>query len=143
VRQTDFTPSKGNALQACVATVLGLELDDVPNFIAQEGDLYESLRNFLSTHGLGFMKINLNEDGTLPFAPGADSTLCLVAGQSPRGSHKHVVVAEIPSFALKPVPVFDPHPSNDFLQSFIWVGLFVALKPANLVKGSVNDRGDS
>ena len=34
VVQTDFSPAKGNALQACVATMLSLEtLDEVPNFI--------------------------------------------------------------------------------------------------------------
>ncbi len=33
VHQDDFTPSKGNALQACVASILGKSLDEVPNFV--------------------------------------------------------------------------------------------------------------
>ena len=142
VRQTDFTPSKGNALQACIASILGLDLEDVPNFIASEGDLYDALRSFLATKGLGFIKIPLDEEGCVPFAPGAANVRCVLAGQSPRGAHKHVVVAEIASSSTTPVPVFDPHPSEQFLSSFIWVGLFVILTPDDYTKKlSQDDRG--
>jgi hypothetical protein len=129
VYQTDFTPSKGNALQACIATILKLELEKVPNFIAQTEDIYDSLRKFLASYGLGFMKIML-EDGNLPFAPGGDRTICLLAGDSPRGSHRHVVVAELAQGSTKPAPIFDPHPSAHYLNSHTWVGLFVALVPS-------------
>ena len=143
VKQTDFTPNKGNALQACIATVLAVHLEDVPNFIAQDGDIYDFLRSFLATKGLGFMKITLNDEGCLPFAPGAATVGCLLAGQSPRGSHKHVVVAEIPPNSIKPVPVFDPHPSNDFLSTYIWVGLFVTLQPADFNKKIITRHVDA
>ena len=127
VFQTDFTASKGNALQACIATVLGLGLSDVPNFISEPGDLYDNLRSFLSKRGLGFMKIMLDDKGCLPFAPGGDRVTALLAGDSPRGAHRHVVVAEIPAGETKPIPIFDPHPSGDYLRSHLWVGLFVCL----------------
>ena len=52
------TPSRGNALQACVACALELELDKVPNFIADD-DPYASLRAFLKKFGLGFLKVRV------------------------------------------------------------------------------------
>jgi len=132
VAQTDFTPSKGNALQACVASILGLGLDEVPNFIAMPGDMYENLREFLATHGLGFMRLSLDNHGHLPFAPAAKKIHCLLAGDSPHGDHRHVVVAEVGPNDTKVTPVFDPHPSGQFLTSQTWVGLFIALDPANV-----------
>jgi hypothetical protein len=130
VYQTDFTASKGNALQACIATVLGLTLDEVPNFIAMPGDLYDNLREYLAKkHGLGFFKIMLDDEGRLPFAPGALEMICLVAGDSPRGSHRHVVVARVPPSSLTPEFVFDPHPSGDMIRSKSWAGLFVVSPP--------------
>ena len=128
IRQTDFTPSKGNALQACIATILEIELSEVPNFIL-EPDLYASLRGFLSQYGLGFLKVTLNESGELNFFPGEG--LCLLAGNSPRGPHRHVVIAKISSSSpLRPIPIFDPHPSDAFLSGIpLWAGFFIALDP--------------
>jgi hypothetical protein len=129
VRQTDFTPTKGNALQACIATILHVDLDSVPNFIALPGpDIYQHVREFLARHGLGFIKIMLDEQGQMPFYPG--DVKCLVAGQSPRGSHRHVVVAEFKQGKL--IHVFDPHPSDEFLSGVpLWVGLFVSMDPSS------------
>src|SRR5690349_13210188 len=79
VHQTDFTASKGNALQACIATVLGLTLEDIPNFMLLPGDMYVNVRCFLSNFDLGFMKIMLDANGRLPFAPGANKTIVLLA----------------------------------------------------------------
>mmetsp|Transcript_3032 Transcript_3032/g.6907 ORF Transcript_3032/g.6907 Transcript_3032/m.6907 type:complete len:134 (+) Transcript_3032:214-615(+) len=128
VLQTDFTASKGNALQACVASALELELGDVPNFIATD-DPYKSLRGFLGTKGLGFMKVGL-EEGVLPFAVCEEDTksVCIIAGPSPRGSHKHCVVAEACGTGLR--GIMDPHPDATMLGGPpVWAGFFVKLDP--------------
>ena len=41
--QTDTTPSHGNALQACVASLLGLEMEAVPNFVAAPEGYWEAM----------------------------------------------------------------------------------------------------
>ena len=45
--QDDFSAGSGNALQACVASVLELPMGDVPNFIAQPSYL-DALNAFLA-----------------------------------------------------------------------------------------------
>ena len=125
--QTELEPPHGNALQACVATVLGLELADVPNF-AREQDLYVALREFLATRGLGFVKISVDAaTSRVPFAPSAKQTLCLAAGSSPRGDHRHVVVAALDAHDTLPRFVFDPHPDGRMLRDVQWVGLFTSV----------------
>ena len=131
-KQTDFTPGKGNALQACIATALGLSLEQVPNFIDLPGDFYTHLRRFLAERGLGFMKIVLeeNEIFKMPFDPG--QAVCLIAGKSPRGSHKHICVGKIEDGV--PIMLFDPHPDDTFIEGNpVWIGMFVSLDPADFL----------
>ena len=52
--------------QACVASALNVDLDSVPNFIAQD-DVYGSLRAFLKPKGLGFLKVETKEVTTAFF----------------------------------------------------------------------------
>eukprot|EP00667_Euglena_gracilis_P029413 EG_transcript_38921 len=128
VLQTDFSPGTGNALQACVATVLSLPLADVPNFIAAP-DYLAALQEFLRPHRLAFLKVSLTPEGRLLFPlPGAQP-VCLLTGKSPRGDHKHVVVAQVvdgSSFQT----LHDPHPDGRGLDGALaWAGFFVALCP--------------
>ncbi|MEM7179276.1 MAG: hypothetical protein AAF518_00065 [Spirochaetota bacterium] len=124
VYQTDFSAGKGNALQACVATLFSLPLEDVPNFV-EAADYRMALQEWLQTRNLSFLKVNL-EAGKLAF-PAPDS-LCILAGNSPRGNHRHAVVARSlvsREFEL----VFDPHPDNTGIIGVpLWVGFFVALR---------------
>ena len=43
--QTDMTAGSGNALQACVASMLGKPMDDVPNFVTMPS-YEEGIREF-------------------------------------------------------------------------------------------------
>lgn len=52
VKQTIMYPPDGNCLAACVASVLGLPLDDIPNLAAQ--DWAWRLADFLLSHDLAF-----------------------------------------------------------------------------------------
>ena len=49
VYQDDFTPAQGNALQAAVASIFGLSLQDVPNFIVMKEGLIRVLSIFTSS----------------------------------------------------------------------------------------------
>jgi len=131
--QTILDSGKGNALQACVASYFDCDhVNDVPNFIAglPNTTYLESINVWLSNEhpNLVFAKFELL-DNKLAF-PTRTGTLVLIAGLSPRGDHKHVVLARVAgtgglgeSFEV----VHDPFPeaSPPFLRTFEWVGLFV------------------
>mmetsp|Transcript_777 Transcript_777/g.1495 ORF Transcript_777/g.1495 Transcript_777/m.1495 type:complete len:135 (+) Transcript_777:50-454(+) len=129
VLQNDFSPGTGNALQACVASILELPLESVPNFIVHS-DPYAELHKFSQSKGLGFMKVE-TPDGSLPFPPSSQDTdvFCILAGPSPRGAHKHAVVGKANGKTL--TCVADPHPDATMLGGApVWAGFFVALNPA-------------
>ena len=57
--QTDTTPSHGNALQACVASLLGLEMEAVPNFVAAPEGYWDAMLAHAATLGLSLLKVPL------------------------------------------------------------------------------------
>jgi len=117
-----------------VATILGLDLAKVPNFIEASADPYDSLRTFLDGYGMGFVKMTLDEQGRFPFHPGGPCD-CILAGPSPRGDFRHAVVGRCDLDSRTPVCVFDPHHDDTFFNEkpAVWAGVFVCLKPANVI----------
>jgi hypothetical protein len=124
VRQTIFDMAKGNALQACIASILRMELHQVPNFVTFGDSAYDELRRFLAQHGMGFVKIEL-KNANLPFAPFGTNSLCVMAGRSPRGNYRHAIVGKLTTNSVSPQPFYDPHPEQTMLKSYDWVGLLV------------------
>ncbi|KDO29477.1 hypothetical protein SPRG_06016 [Saprolegnia parasitica CBS 223.65] len=128
VRQTDFTAAKGNSLQACIASLRGVELDAVPNFILDPSGYMPAINRYLAPQGLTFEKINLAADGSVP----ADTSLLqpgsavVLRGKSPRGDFGHVVVARVEASGQAFEPIMDPHPDDAFLDGpGQWVGVLV------------------
>jgi len=126
--QTEFDSGKGNALQACIGTILKVgSLADVPNFILAPNYL-DAMNDYLGPLGYSFVKVDVSTtDGKLCF-PVATGTRCVVTGKSPRGEHKHCVVGSVcadgKSFKLS----HDPFPGGSGIEgSPVWVG-FVCLK---------------
>jgi hypothetical protein len=64
VHQTILEPPHGNALQACAASILGLPLNLVPNFVV-EVDHWDAMLRFAALRGLTLIKVNL-DGGLLP-----------------------------------------------------------------------------
>ena len=112
VFQDDFRPGHGNALQATVATIFGLQLIDVPNFIDMpDGTGYESAIQQFCCHKQkrrSMIKIKIHDNAGSDKDDGADkmivtnpillsneydNQLCILRGKSPRGNFGHVVVA--------------------------------------------------
>ena len=81
---------------------------------------------------MGFQKVPVFEGGRLAFPP-PPGALCLLAGPSPRGAHKHVVVARVSHEGLLE-PSHDPHPDGTMLAGEAeWAGLFVVVDPRRLM----------
>jgi hypothetical protein len=134
VLQTEFG-TKGNALQACFASLLGRKMADIPNFI-QEDDYMQAIQAYLRPRFLGFLKISFDEDAEkLPFK--LDGVPCVVAGKSPRGSHRHCCLGNVKTDSAGSCKVFvshDPHPDGTGIDSApVWAGFLVSLQPATAI----------
>ena len=134
VRQTDFSPGSGNALQACVAAVLRLGLDEVPNFVVAPEGYTAAIDAFLRTPvpprpSLTLRRRPLPWGGDDSAASADVGRVCILRGVSPRGDFGHVVVARLAGAA--PTATFellwDPHPDDTFLDAtkpFGWAAFF-------------------
>lgn len=117
VYQDDFHPGKGNALQACAASIFNLTLEEVPNFIEMPGGYEDEMQTFCRSRGLVMEKVALGKDtNENVLGPEYNGKYCILRGTSPRGDHGHVVVAQfdidIEDFAM----IHDPHPDHTFLD---------------------------
>lgn len=93
----------GNCWQTAIASVLDLELDEVPHFVQMdednEGNWWDLSSEWLKERGYDLQP--QWEDGYIV------DEYYLVTGQSPRGDFDHVVVFQNGKM------VHDPHPSGD------------------------------
>jgi hypothetical protein len=111
----DPPKSRGNCQQAATASLLGLELDEVPNFIEQPQGFWPSFWEFLSSRGL----VALDLDGDKHF-----DCYHLAYGPSERGV-SHAVVYRSGKLA------HDPHPSR---AGLLKVDMSVLIVPIDIAK---------
>ena len=117
--QTNVTVGSGNALQACVAALFGLSLDNVPNFITLAAGYEQGIRDFAAPHSV--RKIDLTDPaGAWDVTRKHPGAVVILRGGSPRGSHAHVVLARVAvGLGCSPAsfkPLFDPHPEGTMLD---------------------------
>jgi hypothetical protein len=129
IYQDDFSPGRGNALQAAVASIFGLSLELVPNFVALPEGYEAAIKKFCEERGTHSVKFNLG-NGMPSIREEEDdefnSRLCLLRGKSPRGDFGHVVVARFVSGEFE--MLHDPHPDATFLDAkdpFGWCMFFL------------------
>ena len=126
--QDDFSPAKGNALQACVASLLGLPLHDVPNFIALDCGYEEGINMYLQEMSPEHCTMTMVKKKVASVNESDLQKLCILRGKSPRGNFGHVVVARLvetngPLFEM----IHDPHPASNFLdkeETYGWCMFF-------------------
>ena len=114
----------GNCTAACIASMLELNLADVPNFaVRPEGEWWPWMLQWLTDRGWYAIAF----PGHFPY-PG----YYLVSGNSPRGDFKHLVVYCAGEL------VHDPHPSGAGIDGEpIDQWLLVPLDPGRWVRQSV------
>lgn len=113
VQQTDFNPGSGNALQACVATLFGRSMEDVPNFVTLACGYRKGIEQFVAPHFDVQMIVFTDRDNSISLV--SIGQLVILRGKSPRGSHGHVVVAKCVD-GMVFSNVHDPHPDETFLD---------------------------
>lgn len=106
----------GNCFPACLASVLGIGLDEIPHF----HELHRSAEHALDAmvawsrpRGFVMMTFDWSEWPRRYLPPGH---LFVGGGKSPRGDYHHAVVCEIIAADPGWRVVHDPHPSGDGLD---------------------------
>lgn len=137
-RVKDTNPGTGNCWAACIASLLDVNLDAVPNFCGdpdQNGkndprrNWMDSTNHWLALRGLGFVTVS-PRDGAWTVMP---DSLCIITGKSPRGTHLHSVVGMIhyENEQMHFEYLHDPHPSGDMIDGEpTAVELLVVLVPS-------------
>jgi hypothetical protein len=109
---------KGDCLRASVATVLGLQSEQLPNFA--EIGFFDGLDVWLKERGLRAIRLSFVKDSALNRAwVDFENDLVILWGESPRfhddGRRKqHAVVGRPNGYGFE--VVHDPHPSRDGLH---------------------------
>jgi hypothetical protein len=99
VEQRYLKPPEGDCFAACMASILELPLDGMPNF--KGSDWFYKWQEWLKPMNLTLLMINYNQEGQAPYG------YSILGAQSPRGDFLHAVVCfdgEI---------VHDPHPQRE------------------------------
>ena len=112
VFQDDFTASKGNALQAAVASIFDKGLDEVPNFITMSCGYEQGIREYVKDY------YNIEKRKIISAGSCNDNDLgkiCILRGKSPRGNFGHVVVGKLTANGNFQM-IHDPHPDGTFLD---------------------------
>lgn len=119
VHQTSFDPASGNSLQACVASLFGLPLSKVPNFVVDPDGYETAIARFVQPSGWAVRKVRLDAGSSIDGLPSGCAVI--LRGKSPRGDHGHVVIARVSEQqGSSPQAEFDllmdPHPEGGFLD---------------------------
>ena len=115
VHQTDFHPGTGNALQACVATLLGRSLDSVPNFITLSCGYDQGIEEFVAPHFhvckimLTDLKNRTNDINNQSSAVIPINQLVILRGKSPRGTQTNYPIYSV-QYCFSPRVSFLSHP---------------------------------
>lgn len=126
VMQTVFGEGKGNCFAACLASILELPIEAVPNFMAEHrSDWFGALNRWLAGTGLRCVYVKAAHLDDAKIAPFASDVPLIVGGKSPRGL-SHAVIwhdGEI---------VHDPHPEGGGIDRIRRVYILTPISPAVL-----------
>lgn len=118
--QTVFEDGKGDCLRACVASVLGLQVEDLPNFA--ECGFFDGLVKWLDASGMRVIQVRFSDPEHLKSAwfDYSFTDPCIMWGDGPRfkadGRRKqHAVVGMAKGYGCE--ILHDPHPSRDGLHA--------------------------
>lgn len=134
VDQTKFGTPWGNCHAACVASILGLRLDQVPS-VCHLDDWFLRLQLWLGRHGMGHIMFT-NPGGKFSDDPSMRALykdhFLIAGGMAARGFMHSVVYRGLTDM------VHDPHPDRTgitFADDFIWITISDPRRAAWLLGG--------
>ena len=100
VFQTKFGKPDGNCFAACLASILELPIEEIPDYKQPEGRWFRNYRKWIKQYGLDLLIIeDISHEDFIP------DVCCIVSGTSPRGL-MHAVVYQGTEM------IHDPHPEG-------------------------------
>jgi len=122
IDQTEFGET-GNCFQACLATLLNLDIEKIPHFakLYDDGNWFGEVNKWLCQYGLNLMCFHYEKDASY-----LKGCYHLLSGQSSRGL-THAVVG------YEGKIIHDPHPDRGGLQTIEHSEVFVKLNPRTSV----------
>jgi len=136
ISQTIFGDGKGDCFRACVASILEIPHEEMPNFCIETGDWIEKANKWLGPRGVAIFDVTLDKDGSMRNVTAmCDGMHVIISGKSPRGDFHHAVVGRyVLVDGLHQLEyVHDPHPSGDYLDGPAQaITLFLSTNPAEL-----------
>ena len=127
VRQTR-TGDTGNCFQACVATVLDLPLEVVPDFcnIKDIDNWWGNFQDWLEKYQLGALNLHVKQMNELRMSAPPYKQMVILSGITSRHSKRlHSVVAEYNEDTREFEMVWDPHESEEGLVEATEILFFV------------------
>lgn len=123
IDQSEFG-ARDNCQSACLAMLLGLELDQVPNFTlaGEDNACYRAQAEWLAARGWALLTIVPYQ--ALPWPPARG--WYIAGGVSPRG-HRHSVLFH------NGEPWHDPHPDRGGISSVQDIDILMPLRPFECV----------
>jgi hypothetical protein len=132
VDQTRFGTPGGNCYQACIASILEVDLEDVPDFCNNnwEGDWANDLNQWLYPFGLFNLEVEFDKSEQSALKWMTDNCWCVaVVPSADGGGASHAVVWH------KGCVIHDPHPSRAHMHATPkMLEIFVARDPALIVR---------
>ena len=119
VNQTKMTPPEGDCFAACVASILELPLNEVPNY-SQGGEWWVEWNRWLSLRGLYIIEFADKEGKGREYLQGFH----IITGKSYSGDWNHSVVGYCGKI------VHDPNPKKKGIRSHQWYGVSVVIDPS-------------
>jgi len=125
VDQDLFGDGKGNCFAACVASILELPIEEVPNFCeGWDQEWFTGFLDWLATREFSAVELWVTSD----WKPNPRQ-VCILSGKSPRGDFDHAVVGEWTGEEFR--VTHDPHPSRNGLKGkILQAAYFIPLDPA-------------
>ena len=119
VYQTETEPGTGNCMSACIASLLGFKIEEVPNFRTNTKsglEFLEAIQIFLAEFELYMLVVRLDTE-EISHYPIPDGALCIAGGDSPNHSNiKHAIVGRMKNnnFEL----LHDPNPNSNGFKNY-------------------------
>lgn len=124
LHQTQFGKPRGNCFATCLACILEIPLDDVPNF-CEHDNWRDETDKWLEPYGLFYQDIVLIGDARDELTQYWGYHV--ISGDGPRGLRHSVV-------GYRGKMVHDPHPDGGGVSGDIEYGLLIATDPAEIIK---------
>lgn len=123
IMQTKFGVDEGNCFSACLASILEIPIEQIPNFCVEyPSDWLNKTNEWLA--GLGLVLVDFTVEGLPDY-----DTYWIASGLSPRLTCDHSVVYHASAM------VHDPHPSGDGLKGKPKYGSIILLRdPAQWIR---------